>query len=54
MARSFNEKKWKRNDKQNIIAGKQNVIRYGIAEITGCRGTSCRVANRYGRQYIGD
>lgn len=31
--------KWKRNDKQNIIAGKQNVIRYGIAEITGCLST---------------
>lgn len=37
MARSFNEKK--RNDKQNIIAGKQNVIRYGIAEITGYLST---------------
>lgn len=45
MARSFNEK-WKRNDKQNIIAGKQNVIRYDIAEITGCLSTKKRAHGR--------
>lgn len=38
MARSFNEKMEKKRQAE-YIAGKQNVIRYGIAEITGCLST---------------